>query len=74
MWARTLTVLLTSGYVGDGPALHTDEFPLLDKPYATEALAGKLRKLLDRPKPRKRRGTGGRARAGPASASAAAAE
>jgi PAS domain S-box-containing protein len=70
----SLRVLLTSGYVGDGPALHTDEFPLLDKPYATEALAGKLRKLLDRPKPRKKRARSRRSGGTRASASAAAAE
>jgi CheY-like chemotaxis protein len=67
-----LRVLLTSGYIGDGPALHTDEFPLLDKPYATGALAGRLRKLLDAPKPRRRRGRG--SGQGEPSASAAAAE
>ena len=53
-----LNVLLTSGYVGDGPALVTDEFPLLDKPYETHALAARLRKLLDAPRGRKRRGRG----------------
>jgi CheY-like chemotaxis protein len=51
-----LPVLLTSGFVGEGPALHTDEFPLLDKPYETQALAVRLRKLLSAPKGRKRRG------------------
>jgi PAS domain S-box-containing protein len=55
---RKLKVLLTSGYVGDGPALFTDEFPLLDKPYETRALAVRLRKLLDPPRGRKRRGRG----------------
>jgi len=65
-----LRILLTSGYVGDGPELRTSEFPLLDKPYAVEGLARKLRKLLDRPKPRKRRarGAGGRADSAPAAA------
>jgi len=50
--------------------LRTSEFPLLDKPYAVEGLARKLRKLLDRPKPRKRRarGAGGRADSAPAAA------
>jgi PAS domain S-box-containing protein len=56
-----LKVLLTSGFVGEGPALATAEFPLLDKPYETHALAGRLRKLLDPPKGgRKRRGRGDR--------------
>jgi PAS domain S-box-containing protein len=55
---RKLKVLLTSGYVGDGPALVTDEFPLLDKPYETHALAARLRKLLDAPRGRRRRGRG----------------
>ncbi len=65
-----LRILLTSGYVGDGPELRTSEFPLLDKPYAIEGLAGRLRKLLDRPKPRKRRarGAGGSAISAPAAA------
>jgi len=51
-----LKVLLTSGFVGDGAVLETAEFPLLDKPYETSALAAKLRKLLDRRGGRKRRG------------------
>jgi len=69
-------VLLTSGYVGEGPALITDEFPLLDKPYELHALAARLRKLLDPPRGRKRRGrAGGAAQADePAEASPAAAE
>jgi signal transduction histidine kinase/ActR/RegA family two-component response regulator len=53
-----LKVLLTSGFVGEGPALGADEFPLLDKPYETHALAARLRKLLDPPRGRKRRGRG----------------
>jgi len=66
-----LRVLLTSGYIGEGPVLHTDEFPLLDKPYATGALAAKLRKLLDGPKARKRRGgSSGRSRAAHSAAAA----
>ena len=71
-----LKVLLTSGYVGEGPALITDEFPLLDKPYELHALAARLRKLLDPPRGRKRRGrAGGAAQADePAEASPAAAE
>jgi CheY-like chemotaxis protein len=44
-----LRVLLTSGFVGDGAVLGGDEFPLLDKPYETQALAAKLRRLLDLP-------------------------
>ncbi len=68
-----LKVLLTSGFIGEGPALATDEFPLLDKPYETHALAARLRKLLDPPKTgRKRRGRAG-SRTG-AEASPAAAE
>jgi CheY-like chemotaxis protein len=43
-----LKVLLTSGYVGDGRAQLTDEFPLIEKPYERAALATKLRELCDR--------------------------
>jgi signal transduction histidine kinase/CheY-like chemotaxis protein len=50
-----LRVLLTSGYVGEGAVLETQEFPLLDKPYETRLLSAKLRKLLDRPVTRRRR-------------------
>jgi hypothetical protein len=67
-----LKVLLTSGFVGDGAVMETAEFPLLDKPYETRALAAKLRKLLDRPVGRRRRG--GRPRNHQASSEAAAAE
>jgi len=42
-----IAVLLTSGFVGNGPAVDHVEFPLLDKPYQTAALAAVLRKLLD---------------------------
>ncbi|MDB5448456.1 MAG: sensor histidine kinase/response regulator, partial [Phenylobacterium sp.] len=42
-----LLVLLTSGFVGEGAAADQVEFPLLDKPYETAAMAQKLRKLLD---------------------------
>jgi hypothetical protein len=65
-----LRVLLTSGFVGEGAVLETDEFPLLDKPYETVQLAGKLRKLLDRPSRRRAR----RGRSGGHGASAAVAE
>src|SRR6185437_3107776 len=37
-----LKVLLTSGFVGEGPALANDEFPVLDKPYETHALSTRL--------------------------------
>ena len=50
-----LPVLLTSGFVGEGAVLETAEFPLLDKPYETAALAAKFRKVLDKPARRKRR-------------------
>ena len=49
-----LRILLTSGFVGEGDPLKTDEFPLLDKPYEVHTLAGRLRKLLDAPKRKKR--------------------
>jgi signal transduction histidine kinase len=42
-----LAILLSSGFVGEGAATADVEFPLLDKPYETTALAAKLRKLLD---------------------------
>jgi hypothetical protein len=48
LWPH-LRVLLTSGFVGEGAALETDEFPLLDKPYQTTQLAAKLRQLLGAP-------------------------
>jgi len=67
-----LKVLLTSGFVGDGAVLETAEFPLLDKPYETSALAAKLRKLLDRPVGRRRRSA--RSRNHQAASTAAAAE
>jgi PAS domain S-box-containing protein len=67
-----LRVLLTSGFVGEGRVLETDEFPLLDKPYETGLLAAKLRKLLERPA--RRRARRGRASSGGSRASAAAAE
>ncbi|MFL5297779.1 MAG: response regulator [Phenylobacterium sp.] len=68
-----LRVLLTSGFVGEGPVLGAGEFPLLDKPYETRVLAARLRKLLDGPGARKRRARGGKP-ARNAEASAAAAE
>jgi len=73
-----LKVLLTSGFIGEGPALANDEFPVLDKPYETHALSTRLRKLLDSPRGRKRRGRGRKAgdgeAAAPIEASPAAAE
>jgi CheY-like chemotaxis protein len=53
-----LPVLLTSGFMGEGAVLETAEFPLLDKPYETAALAAKLRKVFDsfsQARPRHRR-------------------
>jgi CheY-like chemotaxis protein len=41
-----LKILLTSGYLGDRPA-DTAEFPLIDKPYERNALASKLREILN---------------------------
>ena len=41
-----LAVLLTSGFVGEGATADV-EFPLLDKPYASGAMAHKIRMLLD---------------------------
>ncbi|MDB5495919.1 MAG: sensor histidine kinase/response regulator [Phenylobacterium sp.] len=58
-----LPVLLTSGFMGEGAVLETAEFPLLDKPYETAALAAKLRKVLDRPARRTRRSPEAKARA-----------
>jgi signal transduction histidine kinase len=59
-----LCVLLTSGFVGEGAVLETDEFPLLDKPYELAQLAVKLRNLLDRPiRRRMRRSRSGGSRA-----------
>jgi PAS domain S-box-containing protein len=46
-----LAVLLSSGFVGDGGEIDASEFPMLDKPYETSAMAAKLRKLLDRRAP-----------------------
>jgi PAS domain S-box-containing protein len=54
-----LPVLLTSGFMGEGAVLETAEFPLLDKPYESAALAGKLRAVLDKPKRRRRGGESG---------------
>jgi CheY-like chemotaxis protein len=42
-----IAVLLTSGFMGDGAVADDVEFPLLDKPYETQVMAAKLRKLLD---------------------------
>jgi signal transduction histidine kinase len=68
-----LPVLLTSGFIGEGAVFETAEFPLLDKPYETAALAGKLRAVLAKAGRKRRRSAGGGA--SPASrASVAAAE
>jgi len=55
-----LPVLLTSGFMGEGAVLETAEFPLLDKPYETSALATKLRRILNPTKRKAGRGSGGR--------------
>ncbi len=49
-----LPILLTSGFIGEGATIDEAEFPLLDKPYETSAMATKLRKLLDGRPPRSR--------------------
>jgi CheY-like chemotaxis protein len=41
-----LAVLLSSGFLRDGGGEDL-EFPLLDKPYETAAMAARIRKLLD---------------------------
>jgi signal transduction histidine kinase/DNA-binding response OmpR family regulator len=69
-----MKVLLTSGFVGEGPTMANDEFPLLDKPYEIHALAGRLRKLLNPPRGRKRRGRASRTAEADAEPSPAAAE
>jgi PAS domain S-box-containing protein len=48
-----LRVLLTSGYVGEKPVARP--FPLLDKPFESEALAAALRRAIDAPAGRFRR-------------------
>jgi PAS domain S-box-containing protein len=68
-----LPVLLTSGFMGEGAVLETAEFPLLDKPYETAALAAKLRAVLDRPARKRRRPEGGGSRSKLAEASTIAA-
>ncbi len=55
-----LRILLTSGFVGEGAVLETDEFPLLDKPYEAAGLMAKLHRVL-KAKPRRRKAAGGRA-------------
>jgi signal transduction histidine kinase len=50
-----LRVLLTSGFIGETQVKEGAEFPLLDKPYETPALAAMLRQLLDEPRGRRRR-------------------
>ena len=52
-----LRILLTSGFIADGSCVGS-EFPMLDKPFASEDLAAALRMVLDAPK-------GGRRRAAP---------
>ncbi|HEX2561892.1 response regulator, partial [Phenylobacterium sp.] len=55
-----LKVLLTSGFVGDRQALEQAGYPVLDKPYQMQALAAKLRALLngeETKRPRRRRGS-----------------
>jgi signal transduction histidine kinase/DNA-binding response OmpR family regulator len=54
-----LPVLLTSGFMGEGAVFETAEFPLLDKPYETAALAGKLRAVLAKSSRKRRRIQGG---------------
>jgi CheY-like chemotaxis protein len=44
-----LRILLTSGFIGDPALLHGNTLPILHKPYAAQALAAKLRELLDSP-------------------------
>ena len=53
-----LRILLTSGYVGELPVLADDRYPLIDKPFEREALAARLRELIDTrdPPPRARGG------------------
>lgn len=55
---KGLPVLLTSGFIGEGAVLDSDEFPLLDKPYETAQLAAKLRGILGKPRRKRRRGGG----------------
>jgi signal transduction histidine kinase/DNA-binding response OmpR family regulator len=50
-----LRVLLTSGFVGETQVKEGAEFPLLDKPYETPAMAAIIRKLLDDPQGKRRR-------------------
>jgi CheY-like chemotaxis protein len=42
-----LKVLLTSGYVGDEALSWANAFPMIDKPYARQALLDQIRALLD---------------------------
>jgi PAS domain S-box-containing protein len=46
-----MQILLTSGFVGEGASLAEHEFPLIDKPYESSALATTIRGMLDQPKP-----------------------
>jgi signal transduction histidine kinase/response regulator RpfG family c-di-GMP phosphodiesterase len=48
-------ILLTSGFVGDGSTLAEHEYPLIDKPYESTALAVTIRSMLDQPKRPRRR-------------------
>jgi CheY-like chemotaxis protein len=46
----TMKILLTSGYVGDGVGFHKElgeGVAFIQKPYAVEALADKVREVLD---------------------------
>jgi CheY-like chemotaxis protein len=67
-----LPVLLTSGFIGEGTALESAEFPLLDKPYEAATLAAQLRALLDAPSRGRKRGAPRRGSAAGASSVAAA--
>ena len=48
-------ILLTSGFVGDRSTLAEHEYPLIDKPYESTALAVMIRSMLDEPKRPRRR-------------------
>ncbi|HEX6859940.1 MAG TPA: response regulator [Caulobacteraceae bacterium] len=56
-------ILLTSGFVGDGPSLAEHEYPLIDKPYEAAALAARIRAMLDEQRPARSRGRKRRAAA-----------
>lgn len=46
-----LKVLLTSGYVGDEALSWANAFPMIDKPYARQALIDQIRSVLDLDEP-----------------------